>query len=239
MRLRFLLLFGAFAQLGCFLSYAPPLRGTHAGAPGHLGAGEAELAFATAGVGTDSAATPPLVFVPSIGASVSSHVALEAGANLSSEEEWTMFFVGPRFTFWPRPGTKHGIAVDLEFGGGLGRGGHQVCYDLVHHLPHGPCDGLAPADRDAFGGYAGAGVAWHYHLLSVYARARVEATSATHIATTFWPSVIAGVELDLWHHLQLGAAGGYVGVINGGQHADGWMYQFQLSVPFRLAANKP
>ena len=196
--------------------------------------GMPELGFATGGVGTTTSVFPPMVFVPSLSVGVANHVALEAGANLSPDQKWSMAFLGSRSSWAPMQRESSSVVIDLELGAGLGRGGRLDGYDVARRWPTGPVDGLDPTERTAFGGYGGVGVAWRYEFLAAYARARVEVTSATHVPVTFWPSAIAGVELDLWHRLRVSAAAGYVGYINASQNNHGWLYQAAVTVPFKV-----
>lgn len=234
MFLRLLVLCAALAATGCYATFAPPLRGTHSGAPGRLAAGEGELSAAVGGGGTTGALFPPLVVTPALGLALSEAATLEVGANLSTSELWTLIFLGPRFTFGP----LRDFWFDVELGAGYGRGGSQGCFSPSGESAPTVCDALRPLERDAGGVYVGGGAAWRRSFFSAYVRARVEITGARRLPVTFWPSAVAGVELDLWRRVRLSGAAGYIGYVTSGDNRHGWIYQLEISVPFRLPGGR-
>jgi len=193
MRTVFATLLGGLFLTGCSPTYAPPVRTTHFGMPGHLQGGKVELA---GGVSLNNVACggPVLAFA------LTDWLQLEGGMDLSKESQgWEMFFGGLRLSLGYE-GKDVFAAVDLELGGGVGRGGEYEGND-------GATDWES---RSASGVYVGAGLGLTAHWFSVFVRGRHQTSWATEVPETAWWSFLVGVEATIADSVNLYVgAGGY------------------------------
>lgn len=231
MRVRFTTLAVALALVpGCDPYYAPPLRAVQYGAPARLEEGRVEVGVSAGGLAV------PDVISPHLGVGLRDWVAIEAGGNFTADfgrQAWALGFIGPRFSYAPHRERRVHVISDLELGVGAGVGGvHDGNAPPSRDCP--ACDGLSGYDRIAGGGYVGVGLGVQLAWLSLFARGRIEATTATNVPATAWPSASVGLELDLKKRAALTVAGGYIGYFNERDFANAWFYQ--LGVTFFIDA---
>ncbi|HEX9103381.1 MAG TPA: hypothetical protein VF997_14315 [Polyangia bacterium] len=216
----------AAAAGACDPYYAPPIRAVQYGAPARLEEGRVEIG-ATAG-GT----FVPDDISPHLGVGIRDWVALEVGGNFlagAGNQAWALGFVGPRFSYAPHRQERIHLISDLELGVGAGVGGvrdgngprSQSCS---------ACDGLSGLDRVAGGGYVGFGVGAQIAWFSLYGRARLEASTATNVPATVWPSGSVGAEFNLRKRAAITVAAGCIGYANSIDRAVGWFYQVGLTL---------
>jgi len=215
------------AVAGCNPTYAPPVRAFQYGAPARLTEGRVEIG------GTVGGLAVPNVGGPHIAIGIRDWVAVEAGANLQLlGEGWAMGFVGPRFSWAPHRKNPIHLITDLELGVGAGVGGELNGGAVPGSRDCPPCDSLKWSDRFAWGGYQGIGFGEQIHWFSIYARVRVEESTATHLPTTLWPSVSLGLEANIRKRAAITIAGGYMGYTNSVDHVNGWFYQVGVALFF-------
>lgn len=231
MRVRFTTLAVALAlSAGCDPYYAPPLRAVQYGAPARLEQGRVEVGVSAGGLAV------PDVISPHLGVGLRDWVAIEAGGNFTADfgrQAWALGFVGPRFSYAPHRERRFHFISDLELGVGGGVGGVRHGNEpQSRECP--ACDGLTSYDRVAGGGYAGVGLGAQIAWFSLFARGRIEATTATNVPATAWPSASVGMELNVRKRAALTVAGGYIGYFNAHDFANAWFYQ--LGVTFFIDA---
>ncbi len=224
------------ASGGCNTYYAPPIRAVQYGAPARLEAGRVEVG------GTAGGFLLPDVGGPHIGVGIRDWVALEAGGNLALDyvkDSWALAWLGPRFSYAPHRERRVHLISDLELGVGVGVGGvrdsnappSKDCTD---------CDGRSGWDRIASGGYAGVGIGAQIAWFSVYARTRLEASTATNVPTTLWPSASVGIEFNVHKRAAITLGGGYIGYVNRSDQAHAWFYQLGVTLFFdAFVARRP
>ncbi|HEX6835384.1 MAG TPA: hypothetical protein VF334_02370 [Polyangia bacterium] len=231
MRVRFTTFAVALAlSAGCDPYYAPPLRAVQYGAPARLEQGRVELGVSAGGLAV------PDVISPHLGVGLRDWVAIEAGGNFTADfgrQAWALGFVGPRFSYAPHRERSVHLISDLELGVGAGVGGVRHGNELPGRDCPG-CDGLAGYDRVAGGGYVGVGLGAQIAWFSLFARGRIEATTASNVPSTAWPSASVGMEINLRKRAALTVAGGYIGYFNDRDFANAWFYQ--LGVTFFIDA---
>lgn len=205
-----------WAVIGCNPVYAPPVRGTHYGAPGRLAGERIEVGGAAAGV------MYPYVGGPHVAVGLSDEVSLEAGGNFQLFEGWAIGWVGARFTRPPQSSSDW--SLDAEVGAGAGIGGRDC-----------ESDSCVPWTSLTTGGaYAGLGLAYRGDIPAVYVRSRLEVSVATGIEPTLWPTAMIGFECTLERAFVIGAGGGYLGLFNEHHSVHGWFYQLQTALLFDL-----
>jgi len=214
---------------GCNATYAPPIRAVQYGAPARLEQGHVEVGGDAGGF------SAPTAGGPHVGVGIRDWVALEAGGNfqlvMGNVHKWAMGFVGPRFSYAPHRQEAVHFVGDLELGLGAGVGGVLDDNDAPSKDCT-SCDGRAATDRIAGGGYAGIGIGEQIHWFSVFARVRVEGSTATNVPTTVWPSATAGVEFNIRKRAAITLAGGYIGYTNARDTEHGWFYQLGVTAFF-------
>ena len=191
------------ALSGCMLTYSPPIRGAHGGAPAppsRLGVEAALLVPAGGYQGTLSMPVGRKVEVLLGGQGSEVQMMGFLGARLHpaaerSREEATL----------QRPV----VDVEVEAGLGVGAGGERDCDEY---------EGRCEDDRDslqrmAYGGYAGLGLAyWAEPWFAVYGRTLLQGSKASGIPHTTWATVLAGVQFvvgPVGAHLGFGYGGYY------------------------------
>ena len=239
--------------LACNPTFAPPVRAIHYGAPGRLQSGQLEVGGSAGGFSV------PTVGGPQIGYAIRDWVAIEAGGNLalvSEQQNWTMGYLGPRFTYTPHRGRANRLILDLELGAGAGIGGTingNVCSTNSTRAGGSagtpmPCTATSPtqgaipllwdgrqwSDRFAYGGYQGVGLGGRFHFFSLFVRARIEESAAQGVPLTLWPSVMGGFEFDAYHRFIIGGSVGYLGYFNQVESNSGVVYQINLAALFNL-----
>jgi hypothetical protein len=214
------------ALAGCNLYYAPPLRAVQYGAPARLEEGRVEIGTTAGGL------IVPDVVSPHLGVGVRDWLALEVGGNILDDggrQGWAMGFVGPRFSYAPHRTDRVHFIGDLELGVGAGVGGVRDSNSAVSKdCPD--CDGRTGYDRIATGVYGGVGAGVQIAWFSLYARARLEESSATNVPTTLWPSASVGLEFNVRKRVALTLAGGYIGYTNARDTEHAWFYQVGVTV---------
>ena len=228
MRLAIITWLATVGAAGCNLYYAPPIRAVQYGAPARLEEGRVEVG------GTAGGLFLPDVGGPHLAVGVRDWVALEAGGNFfldAGRQSWAMGFVGPRFSYAPHRAERVHFISDLELGVGAGVGGVRDSNSPVtKDCPQ--CDGRTGYDRVAGGAYGGIGLGLQIAWFSVYARTRLEESSATNVPTTLWPSASLGIEFNVKKRVALTLAGGYIGYTNAQDTEHVWFYQMGLTVFF-------
>ncbi len=211
----------AVALGGCNAYYAPPVRAFQYGAPARLEAGRVEVG------GTAGGFAIPDIGGPHVGVGITDAVAIEAGGNFwldAGRQSWAMGWLGPRFSYAPHRERRVHFIGDLELGAGVGVGGvRDSNSSLSDHCMD--CDGRSGLDRLAGGGYGGIGLGVQIAWVSLYARARVEMSTADNVPTTVWPSASVGAEFNYRKKFAVTIGGGYIGYVNGSDHIDAWFYQ--------------
>jgi hypothetical protein len=225
---------GLVAVAGCDPYYAPPLRAVQYGAPARLEEGRVEVALDAAGL------IAPDVLSPHLGVGIRDWVALEVGGNVAAyggKQAWALGFVGPRFSWAPHRERRIHLIGDLELGVGAGVGGVRDGNEPTNECD--ACDGLIGYDRVAGGAYGGVGIGAQIAWLSLYGRARVEATTATNVPATLWPSLSLGLEANVHKRVALTLAGGYIGYANTQDHVHAWFYQLGVTLFIDAFARHP
>lgn len=220
---------GALVLAGCNPSFAPPIRAFSYGAPARLEQGRVEVG------GTAGGLMLPTVGGPHLAYGITDFVAVEAGGNFDlfdgDRYKWALGFAGLRLSTAPhREQPVHWIG-DLEVGAGAGVGGMREGNDPPSKNCT-DCDGLSATDRIAYGAYQGLGGGIRAHWFSIYARVRLEESTATHVPVTLWPSVSLGLEADIKHRAAIGVSGGYMGYTNSRDSENFWFWQVGVSVFF-------
>ena len=206
--------------LGCIPTYAPPIRGLHAGMPDRLGRGEVELG-GTAG-GTIAPPSYPTTGGPHLGYGLSRTLVLEVGGNLNFVVgSWATIWLGVRLPRERRLGRELKLVSDLELGAGAGLGGATAST-------------TSPWRHTAFGFYQGLGVGLRWRWLGGFARVRLDASQGDVTPATLWPSALLGAEARAGHFVfALGAgAGGRWNTVDG--FVGFWFYQAQVTMVFDL-----
>jgi hypothetical protein len=213
---------------GCSPTFAPPIRAYQYGAPARLTEGRVEVGATAGGLAV------PDVGGPHVAVGLRDWVALEAGGNFQllgdGQDRWAMGFVGPRFSWAPNRRAPAHFISDLELGLGAGVGGSLEDSAAPQSSDCPRCDGLQWSDRIAFGGYQGFGIGGQIHWFSIYLRARVEESTATHIPTTIWPSASLGLEANIHQRAAITVGGGFMGYFNSEERIPGWFYQIGVTV---------
>lgn len=212
---------------GCNTYFAPPIRAVQYGAPARLEEGRIEVG------GTAGGFAIPDVGGPHLGVGIRDWLALEVGGNLAlgyGRDSWALAYLGPRFSYAPHRAQRVHLISDLELGVGVGVGG--VRDSNATPSPDCHCDGLAGFDRIASGGYAGIGIGAQISWFSIYARTRVEASTATNVPTTVWPSASVGIEFNFRKRAALTLGGGYIGYVNSVDKIHAWFYQIGITAFF-------
>jgi hypothetical protein len=213
----------ATALLGaaCNPTYAPPVRGVQYGAPARLQQGHVEIG------GTAGGVVVPNVGGPHVAIGVTDWFAVEAGGNFSYDE-WSIGFVGTRFSFSGDRRRRAYLIGDLELGAGAGLGGQLD--GNRDKLDCNYCDGLKAVERIAYGGYQGAGLGVRIRWFSIFGRVRLEESRATNVPLTLWPSASVGMEFRVHDKVALGLASGVMGYSNSRDSAVGWFYQLGITI---------
>lgn len=247
-------LYGALSPvLACNPTFAPPVRATHYGAPGRLQAGQLEIGGTAGGINTPTAGGPH------VGYAIRDWVAIEGGSNLSlisDQQNWAMGYVGPRFTYTPHRGQPNRLILDFELGVGAGVGGvikgnecagsamkagssqgnPMACpASMPSSATVSPIwDGRQWNDRFAYGSYQGVGLGGRFHFFSLFVRARLEESAAQGVPPTLWPSMMSGIEFDVYHGFIVGGSIGYLGYWNQVESNGGLAYQVSVAALFNL-----
>ena len=222
MRTVFPTLLGSMLLTCCSPTYAPPVRTTHFGMPGHLQGGKAELAGGLS-LNSTICGGPVLAFAPT------DWLQLEGGVDLSKDDhEWEMYFGGLRLTLGYQ-GVGAFAAVDLEFGGGLGKGGEY----------EGNEESTGWEDHAARGLYVGVGVGITADWFSVFVRGRHQASWATGIPETSWWTFLIGTQAAIYDTVNLYAGvGGYKYGNSVEDHSD-FILEFGLSIELPIFYEPP
>jgi hypothetical protein len=201
---------------------APPVLGTHFGAPGRAPSGQAlvQVAVNNQLSGTGQLSIP-----------IAEDLHLEVGADLRPHDEaWAMGSAGVRYTVGPakvdgrRPST--GPFGDVEAGLGAGVGG------VRGEVEGQPADTRTAWERFAFGGYLGAGFGYRFlPWIGGFARTRLQVTHADGIPTTTWFSAMGGPEFTAGP-VSLHVAGGWAGYQNDTDGTQGPLFEAGLGVRF-------
>src|SRR6185312_11108517 len=208
----------AIVLSGCSPTYAPLVRAAQYGAPARLTEGQVEVGGSVGGFGL------PNVVVPHLAVGLRDWVSLEGGANFNiggNRDSWALGFLGSRFSLAPHREQRVHFIGDLELGLGGGIGGARAGNEMASKDCM-SCDGLVATDRTAWGGYGGVGAGVQIAWFSLYARTRVEASTATNVPATLWPSASLGLEFNIVKKVALTLAGGYLGYTNSADTEHGW-----------------
>jgi hypothetical protein len=222
MRTFFPALLGSLLLTCCSPTYAPPVRTTHFGAPGHLQGGKLELA---GGVSFNNVACggPTIAFAPA------DWLQLEGGVDLSrNDSEWSMFFGGLRLTLNHNE-EEASAAVDMEFGAGTGNGGE---YEGDEYLETG-------GERSARGLYAGAGIGINADWFSLFLRGRHQVTWAEGIPETSWWTFIIGIQATICDYVNIYIAGGGYKYTNPVDEHSAGIFETGLSIEIPLFYKPP
>lgn len=213
MRTVFTTLLGSLLLTCCSPTYAPPVRTTHFGMPGHLQGGKVELA---GGVNINQAVA---CGGPTLALALTDWLQLEGGMDLSQDShEWAMYFGGIRASLG-QVEERIGGALDLELGGGWGVGGEYK----------GNEDTIGWEDRSAAGWYFGGGAGFQIDWFSMFLRGRLQITRATEIPETTWWTMMVGVQASILDYVNIYVAGGGVGYQNSMEHDAGGFGEIGLS----------
>ena len=215
---RFFSLLSVGALLGCNPTYAPPIRGLHAGMPDRVAKGQLEVGGAAGGWSLPTTGGPHVAY------GYDDHVVLEAGANLNFVEgHWATGWAGVRLVRSRPLGHELHLVGDLELGAGAGLGGRLRGETR-------PWTSLG-----AYGLYEGLGFGLRWRWLGAFLRGRLDATASSDAPSTLWPSVTLGLEAKAGPHFVFALAGSRGGYWN---QADGvvgiWLYEAQASFLFDL-----
>lgn len=209
-----LMLLGA---MGCNPTYAPPIRGLHAGMPGRVDRGQLEVG------GTVGGWYLPTTGGPHVAYGVTDRLVVEGGANLNLVDGlWATTWAGIRLLRARSLGREVHLVGDLELGTGVGLGGRAS-------------DTLPWTSRYAWGLYQGLAVGLRSRWFGAFLRGRLDESESNATAATIWPSVMLGLEARAGRHLVFGLGGGRMAYWN---EKDGliafWFYQAQVSLLFDL-----
>lgn len=217
MRLCLLLL----AATGC--TYAPPIRGLHAGMPDRIGRGQLEVGGAAGGFSTGTSLSAPTTGGPHVAYGLSDSLVVEGGANLNFVEGlWATTWLGVRLVRSKELGQEIRAVGDLEFGGGFGLGGRVFRGEAT------PPQGLT--SHFAGGFYQGLGVGLRWRWLGAFLRARLDASGGSATPGTLWPSLGLGVEARAGQHVVFGLGGGAFTFWNEGSRFVGPWFFYQATV---------
>jgi hypothetical protein len=220
-RLVLLALLGMFSLCSCSPTYAPPIRTTHFGMPGHLQGGKVEIG---GGMNINEYSGGPVLAV-----ALTDWLQLEAGADINDgSHAWNMYFGGIRASVgYVEDGV--GGAVDLELGGGAGVGGEY----------EGNEDTMGWKDRSASGWYVGCGAGFQIDWFSAFVRGRFQASWATGIPETTWWTLVGGIQATIADSVNLYIAGGGAGYTNSMDQESGLIGEFGLSVELPVFYKPP
>ena len=210
------------AMMGCYPTYAPPIRGLHAGMPDRVARGQLEVG------GTVGGFSLPTTGGPHVGYGLSASLVIEGGANLNFVEgHWATAWGGVRLVRSKELGREVRLVGDLELGAGLGAGGVARNDDTPW------------TRRFAYGMYEGLGVGLRWRWLGAFLRARLDSVATSSGASTLWPSAMLGLEARAGH-LLFSVGGGRWAYWN---EVDGlvgsWFYQAQVALLFDLVPQRP
>jgi hypothetical protein len=210
----------AASASGCFVTYAPPVRGLHLGMPDRVGAGEIEIG---AEAGMAGGLVAPLTGGAHVSNAVSDLLAVEGGANV--DLALGMFATGwGGVRFVRRRALGHDVSVsgDLEFGGGAGIGGRDAA-------------GTPWFTQGVVGLYDGAGLGLRWKMLGAFVRTRVDVGVGTSAPTTLWATWIAGLEAKLFERVVLAASAGAISFRNAASSSGLFFFaQFGFAALFDL-----
>jgi len=218
---------GLVALGACNATYAPPIRSTHMRAPGRLSGGQGEIAVAAAGGHARGA----------LSAGIPLNETLSLDAQFDTSGEWQIGNVGLRAT---HRSPDRVVNVDAEIGGGGGVGG-QRCGNPGQGATDNPCpalplDGRSAQERLAYGGFAGIGVGIRpLRWMNVFARTRVQLTTATNVPNTIWMSGLVGAEFTLGP-VVLGGGVGYAHYTNDVESQGDAIVELGAAIPFTVFA---
>lgn len=215
---------GLFILSHCAPTYAPPVRMTHFGTPGHVQGGKVELGGAYTAAYKSSGG-------PMLAAAFTDWLQLELGGEFClMEDGWMMGLAGLRLTLAGLGSTSTGGTytggVDLELGKGIGKGG-ELRGDT------------AEGDRDADGWYMGIGAGMQGDWFSFFLRLRYQETSADDIPDTGWYTAVAGIGFTASDFLNFYLAGGGGSWHNPDDSASFWIFETGLSVEFDIYYQPP
>lgn len=233
---RLMLLIGVPLLAGCFPTFAPPIRGLHAGMPGRLGAGQLEAGISAGGLAVPEVGGPHLAF------GLRDWLGVEAGANynLAAGWNWLTGWGGVRLTRQGPTRSTVRLIGDLELGAGAGVGGrvYDSCANFNDRsgrtIP--TCHAMEWTRVPAYGIYEGFGLGLQWTWLGVFVRGRLDASASGVAPTTLWPTAMLGVEVRPRRWFSFGVGGGYAGYWNQPDRLVSlWFFQAQLAATFDVA----
>lgn len=209
----------------CNPTYAPPIRSTHLGGPGHADRDESEVRVSGSAPGGASGG----LMLPLGG---TAHLELRG----EGSDTWVMGTAGLRLDALSEQDGEHVTwLADVGFGGGIGRGG-ELCGNQEAGSSN--CDGDSIADgrawhhRLAGGGYldAGFGLAIDGWLVP-FARSAFRLSSASGVPLTFWASGMLGVDFRI-DDVSIALGGGWFGFANEHDANDGPFLEASVALRF-------
>ena len=191
------------ALSGCMLTYSPPIRGAHGGAPVPPSRPWLEAALLGPAGGYQGTLRMPL----------GRKVEMLVGGQGS--EVQMMGFLGARLHPLAERSREQAtlerpvVDLELEAGFGFGAGGELYCDEY-----EGACeDDRDPMQRTAYGGFAGLGVAyWAEPWFALYGRTLLQGSKASGIPYTSWATMLTGLQFVV------GPVGAHFGIGYGGYH---------------------
>jgi hypothetical protein len=155
-------------------------------------------------------------------------VALEGGADFA-RGQWGMGWAGARFTHAPRRDDRIHYASDLETSLGFGWGG-ELCGNGSEFRDCKETDDREAQDRMAGGGLLGIGVAGHFAFFAVFARSRVQLTSARGVPPTLWGTLGTGFQFRIARIVDLYAQASFAGYTNRLDATHGFVYELGIAI---------
>ena len=221
--------FSLLASLACSPVYAPPMVGTHFGAPGRVEDHEGHVeATGSAWANWGGGGSLPLPVDGDL------RVEARTDARVGTDDgQWTMGSLGLRYTLRDLTGRGdadgRGLYADLEAGVGVGAGGGTGDPEGNKGEYH-----TAPSawDHLAGGAYAGAGIGYRiWKPFAAFVRGRAQVSAAERLPTTLWATGVAGVDFR-FGPVSLYGAGGMGTYQNRRDDALGWLAEGGLAVRF-------